>query len=96
VLHAPDGSEHPFNGVYREIDRPRRLVHTFLYDVDGFREYGSVVTTTFEARGGKTVVTSTTVHQSVESRDGHFNSGSGGMRETYERLAKLLAHLTVA
>ena len=31
VQRAPDGQEHTFHGTYREVDRPRRLVRTFVY-----------------------------------------------------------------
>lgn len=93
VLRGADGSEHPFRGEYREVIPPERLVHTFIYDVDGFREREAQVTVTFTEHQGRTRLVSTTVHKTVEHRDGHFQAGHQGMRETSDRLADLLARL---
>ncbi|MGI9076899.1 MAG: SRPBCC domain-containing protein [Gemmatimonadaceae bacterium] len=51
----------------------------------------SVVTTTLEERDGRTTLTSRIPYQSVESRDGHVNSGmEAGAAETFDRLAEHL------
>jgi len=96
VLAGPDGVPHPFKGVYLDIARPALLAHTFIFDVDGYREHDAVVTALFQERDGRTTLTSTTRHRSVESRDGHYRQGSRGMRETFERLADLLARIRSA
>jgi len=97
VLAAPDGSEHPFTGVYKEIVPPERIVQTFIYDVDMIRDHPAVETLTLEERGNQTIVAVTVLHDSKESRDGHVNAGmEGGVRETYDRLAELLAELRTA
>src|SRR5262249_22591724 len=75
VLRAPDGSEHPFTGVYREIVPPERIAYTFVYDVEGIRDHPAVETVTFEESGAETIVTVTVLHDSVQSRDGHLHSG---------------------
>jgi uncharacterized protein YndB with AHSA1/START domain len=87
VQRGPDGSEHPFKGVYREVTRWERLAYTFAYDVDGHRERSAVVTVALEDLGGRTKVTITTSHRTVEERDAHFRRGKEGMAETMERLA---------
>jgi uncharacterized protein YndB with AHSA1/START domain len=46
---------------------------------------------------GKTTITTTTLHKTVENRDGHVNSGmEAGMTEGYARLDELLAGLLQA
>ncbi len=92
VLRMPDGSEHGFGGVYREVARPTRLVYSFRYD--GYPDAEAVETVTFEDKKGKTLLTATVLHSSVENRDGHVASGmEEGATESHERLAELLASL---
>jgi uncharacterized protein YndB with AHSA1/START domain len=92
VLRTPDGSEHPFRGVYREIVPPERVVQTFVYDVPGIRDHEAVETLTLAEDGGRTTLTVVVLHDSKESRDGHAGSGmERGAAESYDRLAALLA-----
>jgi uncharacterized protein YndB with AHSA1/START domain len=89
VLRAPDGNDYGFSGVYREIEPPERIVQTFEFE--GMPGHGSVETATLEDLEGKTKLTVTCLYQSVEDRDGHYNSGmEAGMRESHDRLAELL------
>ncbi len=51
----------------------------------------SVDTMTLTEEGGKTTITTTSVFDSVEQRDGMLQSGmETGAAETYDRLAELL------
>ena len=85
-----EGQEFGFNGVYQEIVRPERLVHTYIFEP--MPEHEAVVTVAFEEAAGRTTLTETTKHKSKESRDGHLNSGmEGGARATLDRLEELLA-----
>lgn len=94
VQRGPDGTEHPFKGEYKEITAPERIVMTFIYDVEGFREHAALETMTLEEREGKTVYTSTILHDSAESRDGHLSSGmEAGAVESLDRLAELISTL---
>ena len=94
VTRGPDGQEHPFTGEYLEIDPPKRLSSTFIYDVDGWRDFVAIDTMVLEERDGRTTATVTTEHSSVEARDSHLDSGmEGGMRESFERLDELLASM---
>jgi uncharacterized protein YndB with AHSA1/START domain len=75
--------------VYREIEPHERIVQTFEFE--GMPGHGSVETATLEDLDGKTKLTVTCLYQSVEDRDGHYNSGmEAGMRESHDRLAELL------
>ncbi|MGH9629225.1 MAG: SRPBCC family protein, partial [Bryobacteraceae bacterium] len=75
VLRMPDGSEHPFKGVYREIVPPERLVYTECYDQPAIGSPEWLTTITFEELDGKTKLTSSILHNSIEARDGHLQSG---------------------
>ena len=95
VHRAPDGQEFGFHGVYREIDKPRRLVSTFVFEP--WPDLEAVDTLTFEEVDGGTLVTTSSRHSSIEARDGHLAGGmEGGMTEGYERLDSLVAALQSA
>jgi uncharacterized protein YndB with AHSA1/START domain len=92
VQTDPDGTVHAFNGVYKEVVPPERIVYTFEYEAMAGRII--VDTATLEDLGGKTRVTVTTRFDSVEDRDGMLNSGmEGGASESWDRLAELLEKL---
>jgi len=93
VHRAADGGEYAFNGVYREIVPPKRLVYTFNYE--GAPGHEAVETVTFEeAEGGKTRMTDHLLFETREERDGMLNSGmEEGAAETIDRLAELLREL---
>lgn len=92
VQRTPDGEEHPFTGVYKEIAPPERIVQTFIYDVEGIRDHVAVETITFDERDGRTILTNTVLHPSQQSRDGHIESGmEAGATETMDRLSELVA-----
>ena len=89
---APDGQEYGFHGEYREIVRPERIVSTFVFEL--MPENEALETLLLEERDGKTLVTTTTVHKTVEARDGHLASGmEAGMTEGYARIDELLVSL---
>lgn len=92
IARAPDGNEHAFNGVYREIVPPGRLVSTFEFE--GMPGHVAVETATFEEHEGSTKLTVTSVFQTAEDRDGTLQSGmEAGAAETWDRLAEHLATL---
>ena len=92
VQRAPDGSVHPFNGVYREIAAPERLVFTQIYEPIPDQEV--VVTTTLTEMYGKTALSQNLLFGSKEARDGMIASGmERGEAESFERLDELLADL---
>ena len=94
VTRNANGSEHPFRGEYREIVPPERLVYTFMYDVDGFRDPGGLVQDVFLEENGRTTLVETMFFPSKHARDETLNSGMvAGAEETLDRLAELLATL---
>ena len=92
VLADADGHEFAFSGEYREIAPPERIVTTEGFEGMPGREY--LATLTLDEHDGRTELRTHLVYQSAADRDGHLQSGmEPGMRETYERLAELLATL---
>jgi uncharacterized protein YndB with AHSA1/START domain len=84
LIKSAEHGENWFGGVYREIERDRRLVFSFAWDNDGpSAGVETLVTITFEERDGKTIQT---FHQrpflNVESRDSHV----GGWTEAFDKL----------
>jgi uncharacterized protein YndB with AHSA1/START domain len=91
VQRDPDGNEYAFHGVYHEVLAPERLVGTFEFE--GTPGHVSLETTAFEEHNGKTRLTSRSVFQSVEDRDGMLQEGmEEGVIETMDRFAGLLAN----
>jgi uncharacterized protein YndB with AHSA1/START domain len=92
VEHGPEGV-HGFEGRYREVTPPERLVHTFEWD--GMPGYVIIDTVTFEDLGdGRTRVVTMSQFYSTDERDGMLASGmEGGLNESYAALDRLLAKL---
>ena len=90
-----DGNEFGFHGVNHDVTSPERIIGTFEFE--GLPESGHVIleTTTFEALpGGRTRVTTQSVYQSVQDRDGMIASGmEDGVVDGFERLDELLADM---
>lgn len=94
VQRTPDGHEHPFTGVYKEIVEGEKTVSTFIYDVENIRDHASLETVTLEERDGKTVLTNLVRHDSPESLEGHLSTGmERGATESMNRLEELLSRL---
>ena len=89
VLRGPDGVEMGMSGVYRELTRPERSMHTESFD-DFPGE--SLVTTVLVEDASKTTLTGTILYDSQEIRDTVIKSSmEHGAAETYDKLAELLA-----
>jgi uncharacterized protein YndB with AHSA1/START domain len=97
VLRDPDGTDHAFTGVYKEIVAPERFVQTFVYDVDGIRDHPATETFTLEERNSRTILRNVVLHQSQEARDGHFHSGmESGASERMDRLDELVGTMAAS
>lgn len=94
VLRGADGGDHTMTGQYLEIVRPDRLVYTERYVSDQFETEEAYVTVTFAGHNGRTLLTSTVLHNSAANRDMHLNSGvEKGAALTLDRLELLLQSL---
>lgn len=88
-VQKDDQSEYGFHGVIHEALAGRRIVQTFEFE--GVPGHVAMETATFEERGGKTLLITQSVFQSVEDRDGMVQSGmESGLVESHERLDELL------
>jgi uncharacterized protein YndB with AHSA1/START domain len=80
-----DDFEVGFHGEYLEIDEPRRLVSTEVYE--GMADAETVNTMTLEEVDGVTTMTTLISHTTKEMRDGQLASGmETGMQVSYDRL----------
>jgi uncharacterized protein YndB with AHSA1/START domain len=92
VEHGPEGA-HGFEGRYREVAPPERLVQTFEWD--GMPGYVEVTTAVFADLGdARTMVVTTALFHTTEERDGMLNSGmEQGLEQSYAALDRLLGTL---
>ena len=89
-----DGNEFGFHGVIHGTPSPEGIVRTFEFE--GFPGHVSLETLTLEERGGKTLVHTNAIYQSVEDRDGMIQSGmEAGVNDSMERLEELVARLVL-
>jgi uncharacterized protein YndB with AHSA1/START domain len=92
VEHGPEGT-HGFEGRYREIAPPERVVQTFEWD--GMPGHVIIETMTLEDLGdGRTKLVTVSLFHTTQERDGMLSSGmEGGMNQSHAALDRLLAKL---
>ena len=89
VSRTPEGQEYLFRGVFHEIKPSERIVQTFEFE--GMPGHIILETISFEEVDGKTIVTDSSVFQSVEDRNGMIEAGmADGAEESFVRLDNLL------
>jgi uncharacterized protein YndB with AHSA1/START domain len=93
VEHGPEGTS-GFEGRYREVTPPERIVQTFEWD--GMPGHVILETMNLEDLGdGRTKLSVVSLFFTNEERDGMLNSGmEGGMNESYDALDRLLATMS--
>ncbi len=81
------------NGVFRELVRPERLVHTEIFEED-WTGGETVVTTLLTEKAGKTTMTQTILYSSREARDAVLKTPmEQGCAQCYDRLDRLLVSI---
>jgi uncharacterized protein YndB with AHSA1/START domain len=85
-----DGTQYAFNGVYKELDRPNKIVDSFEFE--GMPGHVLIETATFEPQpDGTTKLTATSRYENLEDLEGMVATGmEGGLTEGQERLARLV------
>jgi uncharacterized protein YndB with AHSA1/START domain len=87
-----DGTSYGFHGVFHGAPSLDGITQTFEYEGDPGNV--SLETVKFEDQGGRTLVRTQSVFQSVEARDAMVESGmESGLNEGYNRLDELLPTL---
>jgi uncharacterized protein YndB with AHSA1/START domain len=87
-MRSPEGNEFWRTGVYREVVAPERLVFSYVSDDPlGVPGHETLVTVTFEKRGGKTMMTLR--HSGFESKPAR-DSHHGGWTSCIERFARYM------
>jgi len=92
VEHSDHG-EQGFEGRFREVTPPERIVQTFEWD--GMPGHVAVETMTLEDFGDdRTRLVTTSLFHTTQERDGMLQSGmEGGVNESYAALDKVLASM---
>jgi uncharacterized protein YndB with AHSA1/START domain/predicted enzyme related to lactoylglutathione lyase len=90
VEHTPEG-KHGFEGRFREVEPPSRVVQTFEWD--GMPGHVVINTMTLEDLGdGRTKLVAISSFHTTSERDGMLHSGmETGMNESYRALDRVLA-----
>jgi uncharacterized protein YndB with AHSA1/START domain/ketosteroid isomerase-like protein len=88
-IRSPQGDDYWAGGVYREIDKPRRLVFTYAWEKqDGHAGHDRIVTVDFSETTGKTrLAFHINGFSSIESRDSEIE----GWSECLDRLVQYCA-----
>lgn len=92
VEHSDHGV-HGFEGRYREVTPPERVVQTFEWD--GMPGHVVIETMTLEDLGdGRTRLVNVSLFHTTEERDGMLHSGmENGLNQSYAALDRVLAEL---
>jgi uncharacterized protein YndB with AHSA1/START domain len=93
VMRAPDGTDYPCGGIYREIVAPERLVFTNIAtDKDGQPILDGLTTVLFAAQGDKTKLTLQTRAVALVGYAAAYLAGmEAGWTQSLDRLAAELA-----
>jgi len=87
-----NGMEVAFSGVFRQIDPPRRLQRTEVFEAMPGAE--SLVTLTFDEKDGQTMLTMNMLFQSKQDRDVALKSGMElGIKECFQKIDDLVETL---
>jgi uncharacterized protein YndB with AHSA1/START domain len=85
-----EGNEYGFRGVFHDLKENESIVQTFEFE--GMPGHVCLESLKLEDADGGTLITATSVFQSVEDRDGMVQSGmETGVDEGYEKLEELLS-----
>jgi uncharacterized protein YndB with AHSA1/START domain len=93
VWRNTNGKEMGMSGVWRELVRPSRIVHTEIFDED-WTGGEALVTTVLTEHGGKTTMTQTILYASREARDAVLKTPmEQGAGQSYDRMERFLASM---
>jgi uncharacterized protein YndB with AHSA1/START domain len=90
--YAPGDKECSFRGTFLEIERPSRIVATWLFE--GWPNDEAVETTTLTEVDGVTTLTTVLRFKDRASLGDHFQGDNEGMQTSFDQLEDLLAELS--
>jgi uncharacterized protein YndB with AHSA1/START domain len=93
VEHGPDGSVNGFEGRFREVTPPERIVQTFEWD--GMPGHVIIEDVKLDDLGdGRTRIVNISLFHTTEERDGMLHSGmEDGLNDSYAALDEVLARM---
>ena len=86
-MRPPEGEAFHLRGEFREVEPPRRLVYTFVWEDPDPDDQETVVTLTFERVGENTKLS---LDQGSFKTDARYELHEGGWIETLDRLERSL------
>jgi uncharacterized protein YndB with AHSA1/START domain len=89
--YAPGEKECSFRGTYLEIERPTRIVNTWLFE--GWPEDEAIETVTLAESGGITTMTDLMEFKDAASFGDHFQGDNEGLQASLNKLEDVLADL---
>jgi uncharacterized protein YndB with AHSA1/START domain len=89
--YAPGDMECSFRGTYLEIERPARIVNTWLFE--GWPGDEAVETVILIEEGGTTTMTDIMEFKDAASLGDHFQGDNDGLQISMNKLEDLLANL---
>ncbi len=93
VMLAPDGSEYPQRGTFREIVPPEKIVTTAVFEYGEAGSSSVVMTYIFEDMGDKTKMTMTHVEMGVEYSEEQRMGVIAGWNSNFDSLVDYLPSL---
>ncbi|MGH7639730.1 MAG: SRPBCC domain-containing protein [Candidatus Dormibacteria bacterium] len=89
--YAPGDKECSFRGAFLEIERPTRIVATWLFE--GWPDDEAVETAILTEEGGITTLTDILEFKTPENLGDHFQTNNDGAQASWDKLEDLLADL---
>ena len=95
VLRGPHGKELTLRGVYREVQRPARLVYTERFEVEPHSSHEHIIDITLTARGGGTALILTERPQAANELGATMQIGAWEANlQSLDRLAELVESMS--
>lgn len=87
-MQPPDGDAFYLRGEFREVDPPRRLAYTFIWEDPDPDDQETLVSLTLEDRGGSTMLT---LDQGPFATEGRLALHRDGWSDSFEGLRTLVS-----